>query len=177
MFTVDDLRFGAVEAVATPPAVPAPERHSTQLFIDYEKNTNSLSATAIELNAPQRIVSQGSTLPTPLSPDAARSSYMTSGTDTSRMSGLSDFPVPPAHDFPLPQQQQPSSESLPLSVSAEKNSNHAGSEKHLGEKQLDEKRGGSQMHLDVPRPRPVSREPSQDTFGGNRGEYTVGEAL
>ena len=37
----------------------------------------------------------GSTLLTPLSPNA-RSSYMTSNTDTSRMSGLSDFPTPPS---------------------------------------------------------------------------------
>lgn len=44
---------------------------------------------------PRMVSSTRSTLLSPLSPNT-RSSYMTSNTDTSRMSGLSDFPAPPA---------------------------------------------------------------------------------
>lgn len=148
MFVTDDLRIGEIEAVTTPPPILNPQRQSTQLFIDYGRNS-SLPIPSNELTVP-RVVSQGSLLPTPITPDAARSSYMTSGTDTSRMSGLSDFPSPPAHVPPLPQL---SSEHIPLPPRPNE----------------------SQFHLDVQRPR-ISREDSHDTFGA-RSEYSVGQAL
>lgn len=42
-----------------------------------------------------RATSEGSLVPPAISADPTRSSYMTTTTDGSRMSGLSDFPEPP----------------------------------------------------------------------------------
>lgn len=48
---------------------------------------------------PQRITSQTSLSPPSAAADPSRSSYMTSTTEGSRMSGLSDFPVPPVQNL------------------------------------------------------------------------------
>ncbi|KAI0765941.1 hypothetical protein BD413DRAFT_481709 [Trametes elegans] len=84
------MRIGEIEAVTTPPPFATPKRFSTHLsavgFPDGEISPIS------ERN--RRVDSQQSSLGVPLSSrsDAARSSFMT---NTSGMSGLSDFPVPP----------------------------------------------------------------------------------
>lgn len=87
------LRFGAVQAVSTPPAVLYDHRALGHLSLTVDKidmpdhpPQNAVS---------ERITSHASLSPAVASPDVARSSYMTSTTDGSRMSGLSDFPEPP----------------------------------------------------------------------------------
>lgn len=94
----ETFRVGSIEAVSTPPIINTPHRFSTELSlightaadfgvtIDDRRDSDYLEP---------RVVSERSTLLTPISPNA-RSSYMTSNTDTSRMSGLSDFPAPPS---------------------------------------------------------------------------------
>jgi serine/arginine repetitive matrix protein 2 len=87
------VRFGSV-AVSTPPAVVEDERalrHTS--FVADQIETEDVSDTGGQAQNTQRITSQGSLVP-PV-PSAARSSYMTTTTDGSRMSGLSDFPEPP----------------------------------------------------------------------------------
>ncbi|KAI8974784.1 hypothetical protein BD414DRAFT_423838 [Trametes punicea] len=86
------LRIGEIEAISTPPVSATPKRFSTHLstFSYPEGDLSPLG----EANS-HRIVSQQSSLGVPLSSDAARSSFMT---NTSGMSGLSDFPAPPSHD-------------------------------------------------------------------------------
>ncbi|KIP07213.1 hypothetical protein PHLGIDRAFT_127761 [Phlebiopsis gigantea 11061_1 CR5-6] len=91
----DSLRVGSIEAVSTPPIINTPHRFSTEPSLvghgaPDEDRRNSEYLEHLE----PRVISERSTLLTPVSPNA-RSSYMTSNTDTSRMSGLSDFPVPP----------------------------------------------------------------------------------
>ncbi|KIJ62118.1 hypothetical protein HYDPIDRAFT_95007 [Hydnomerulius pinastri MD-312] len=85
------IRHGLIEAVAPSP-VHSPRRASTHLSIleGVEEQADVLSPVA------------SYTTSQPHSADALRSSYMTSTSDNSRMSGLSDFPLPPAHR-PIPQ--------------------------------------------------------------------------
>ena len=117
--------MGAVEAVVTPAAVEADPRASGHLsVIEEDTQRQSEEHTAIDPEAQRRIQSGSSGLQ-PSSADWARVSYMTSGTDGSRISGLSDFPAPPvavtpAHmsvltsyfgSNPVPQQTESLSES------------------------------------------------------------------
>lgn len=92
------VRMGEVEAVSTPPIVSSPHRASTQLSV-YDDDPAEYRSFSGNLGPP-RVVSQHSTLLTPRSPNT-RSSYMTTNTDTSRMSGLSDFPAPPSQVIPI----------------------------------------------------------------------------
>ncbi|KAH9887934.1 hypothetical protein C8Q73DRAFT_194341 [Cubamyces lactineus] len=95
----DNLRIGEIEAVSTPPVFATPKRFSTHLsaISSYPDGEDTVSPTAAgRLSTPShRIVSQQSSLGVPFSSDATRSSFMT---NTSGMSGLSDFPAPPSHD-------------------------------------------------------------------------------
>ncbi|KAH8082808.1 hypothetical protein BXZ70DRAFT_585687 [Cristinia sonorae] len=96
------LRVGEIEAVVTPPIITTPHRESTRLSViqdlvdqlepgqDEEDGLSPLRAIS-QYSVPSRY----SSLVSPLSPNATRASYMTSDTEPSRMSGLSDFPVPP----------------------------------------------------------------------------------
>jgi hypothetical protein len=93
------LRLGAVEAVTTPPAVV----HDHQAFrpISFVADHVDITEQAANIDGnlrseeTQRIVSHGSLAPPIVSAEPTRSSYMTTTTDGSRMSGLSDFPEPP----------------------------------------------------------------------------------
>lgn len=85
-----DVRVGEVEAVSTPPILATPKRFSTHLSAFSYPDTES---SPVNEHGSHRIVSQQSSLGAPLSSDAARSSVMT---NTSGMSGLSDFPSPPS---------------------------------------------------------------------------------
>lgn len=98
------LRFGAVEAVTTPSAVEL-DRASGHFSLvadeirhDETSSPHDNIASAKDESPseePQRITSQASLAPPSASDDPLRSSYMTSTTEGSRMSGLSDFPAPP----------------------------------------------------------------------------------
>lgn len=86
------FRFGAIEAVTTPPAIVHDHKHFGRHL--------SFTADAIgEANlahmASERVLSTATSL-SPISGDALRTSYLTSTSEGSRMSGLSDFPQPPA---------------------------------------------------------------------------------
>ncbi len=94
------VRMGEVGAALTPPAISNPQRFSTQLSL-VGHGEPAERPTSNELAPPPRIQSQQSALLTPLTPNT-RSSYMTSNTDLSRMSGLSDFPAPPSHALAIP---------------------------------------------------------------------------
>ncbi|KAI0641468.1 hypothetical protein C8Q79DRAFT_919456 [Trametes meyenii] len=84
----DNVRIGEIEAVSTPPIFATPKRFSTHLSAMYPEGEVSPESE----HPLRRIVSQQSSLGVPMSSDAARSSFMT---NTSGMSGLSDFPAPP----------------------------------------------------------------------------------
>ncbi|EKM57675.1 uncharacterized protein PHACADRAFT_26288 [Phanerochaete carnosa HHB-10118-sp] len=103
------LRVGSIEAVSTPPVIFTPQRQSQIIsLIEHSapgepEDERGIAAAAAayfrrdsEPAEPRLLLvpSPRSTLPSPLTPNT-RSSYMTSNTDTSRMSGLSDFPAPP----------------------------------------------------------------------------------
>jgi serine/arginine repetitive matrix protein 2 len=83
-------RVGQVETVVTPPATDNHNRLSGHLSLvddgdaPLEDESNTVQV---------RPKSPSSLLP---SAGLTRSSYMTTSTNASRMSGLSDFPVPPA---------------------------------------------------------------------------------
>ncbi|KAF7799650.1 hypothetical protein EIP86_010890 [Pleurotus ostreatoroseus] len=94
------VRMGEVEAVSTPPIISSPQRYSTQLSLVGHGESVGRPISS-EFGPPPRITSQQSNLLTPLTPNT-RSSYMTSNTDTSRMSGLSDFPAPPSNTLIIP---------------------------------------------------------------------------
>ncbi|OBZ65576.1 hypothetical protein A0H81_14474 [Grifola frondosa] len=144
-----DLRLGAVEALSTPPLFATPKRFSTHLSVlGYQEGERSpQSAHHSEDVQPSRIMSQQSSLAAPLSSDAARSSFMT---NTSRMSGLSDFPAPPTN-------VSPGHMSLL--------SNYYGDKPHNPP--------DTSFDFDFTRPTLV-REPSRGTFGGSQ---EMGEAL
>jgi len=90
------LRLRAVEAVTTPPAVVHDHRdlRPVSLVVDKVEPSEALNTE----EGRQRVTSRGSLAPPITSTDPTRSSYMTSTTDGSRMSGLSDFPEPPSVD-------------------------------------------------------------------------------
>ncbi|KDQ52156.1 hypothetical protein JAAARDRAFT_40502 [Jaapia argillacea MUCL 33604] len=94
--TIKMFRLGTVEAVLTPPAVSGERPLSGHLSLIDGDSGHSLGMHPIshDPHSSHRIVSQASLGP-PRSADLARSSYMTSDTGGSRMSGLSDFPAPP----------------------------------------------------------------------------------
>ncbi|KAH9930813.1 hypothetical protein B0H21DRAFT_104970 [Amylocystis lapponica] len=93
--TDETLRVGSIAAVSTPPPFATEQRFSSRLsFIGYARGGRPRSQSY------PRIVSQNSSLGAPLSSDALRSSFATGDTGTSRMSGLSDFPVPPTDITP-----------------------------------------------------------------------------
>ncbi|KAI0781930.1 hypothetical protein C8Q75DRAFT_812074 [Abortiporus biennis] len=161
------VRVGEVEAVSTPPVVKSPQRFSTALSINYEGIRNQLRPRSDEraLSFSQH----SSSLMTPVSPNAARSSYMTTNTDGSRMSGLSDFPVPPqavnlSHFSANPTLLGALALSQPLSQTV----NQVQSQ------------DDSDLTLQIPEHPPLLREPSHDTFGtrsADSGDYIVGEAI
>ncbi|KZT07029.1 uncharacterized protein LAESUDRAFT_652185 [Laetiporus sulphureus 93-53] len=93
----DHLRIGIVEAHGTPPTLYSPDRLSTHLSLIHFTRDDRNTAQAEE-QPDNRVGSFQSSLGVPRPGDQFRSSYMTGDTGTSRMSGLSDFPVPPA-DF------------------------------------------------------------------------------
>ncbi|KAI0367408.1 hypothetical protein BV20DRAFT_950322 [Pilatotrama ljubarskyi] len=84
----ENVRIGEVEAVSTPPVFATPKRFSTHL----SAVNHSEGESPVDERDSRRIVSQQSSLGVPMSSDAARASFMT---NTSGMSGLSDFPAPP----------------------------------------------------------------------------------
>lgn len=96
------LRFGAIAAVTTPPAV-FDDRTHTPLVADQVVHPSpvkhTITDTAPQSDDPHRVTSQMSLLPPSVTGDATRASYMTSTTEESRMSGLSDFPVPPIQNL------------------------------------------------------------------------------
>ncbi|CAL1698942.1 unnamed protein product [Somion occarium] len=145
----DNFRFGEVGAVSTPPAVPNPHRFSTRLslIVDDEEHDRHLGSDL----ASARIPSSQFNL-SPLTPDAARSSYMTSDTG-SRMSGLSDFPAPPTltSHMSIGTPYMPHQEDTTLTS--------------IGESQ------------NTTRPPPLLREESNDTFGIRLRRDNFGEAL
>ena len=95
IFMSESLRVGSIEAVSTPPIINTTQRFSTELsLVGHGAPDTGVEDRRESDYFEPRVASQRSTMLTPLSPNA-RSSYMTSNTDTSRMSGLSDFPVPP----------------------------------------------------------------------------------
>jgi serine/arginine repetitive matrix protein 2 len=93
------LRLGAVEAVTTPPAVVHDHQalRPISLVVDQVNPHDEAPNTEENLQKTnnQRVTSQGSLAPPVTLADPTRSSYMTTTTDGSRMSGLSDFPEPP----------------------------------------------------------------------------------
>ncbi|THH17082.1 hypothetical protein EW146_g3662 [Bondarzewia mesenterica] len=94
------LRLGSIEAVTTPPVEMADHRFSGHLSLvgdvgGRRSMDGSRKSDELATRTPRHI-SQGSSLVPPHSArDMARSSYVTTDTSQSRMSGLSDFPAPP----------------------------------------------------------------------------------
>lgn len=144
-----NFRIGEVGVVSTPPVESATQRFSTRLSVvaddENQRNSNVLSA---------RVMSFQSGL-SPLTPDAARSSYMTSDTG-SRMSGLSDFPAPPTLTSHM---------SIGPFVSRNEDNTLT---------TLDDSHHTTTSTL----PPPLLREPSHDTFGIRlQDRDNLGEAL
>ena len=143
----------------TPPPFASPQRFSSHLsFIGFAQSQSSSNLSQLHEREPvPRIRSQISSMNAGVS-EAARSSYLTS--DTSRMSGLSDFPVPPMDGH---------------TVSSVLDTYFDGS--HLSTSD-----GSFDLSL-LPDPAAplthaplLSREPSNRTFGGEPDEV-MGEAL
>lgn len=155
--------MGSITAVTTPSPMRSPHRASTsgipQHFTYSNHVTNLFPAhiTLFDEDEHERVTSLSSSL-SPIGTHLTRSSYMTTGTDTSRMSGLSDFPVPPADLTPahtsiiasyfgnltphLPESKEQEGDEYPFSSNA----------------------------ADQPRPRPTMEERNEsfrNTFGGN----------
>src|SRR5215471_13057188 len=86
------LRVGLVEAVYTPSPVEADHRASGHISL-VDEDTRRRPEPQGQLR--HGVLSHASSLQ-PWSADFTRSSYMTSDTGASRISGLSDFPEPPA---------------------------------------------------------------------------------
>ncbi|KAI0692900.1 hypothetical protein BC835DRAFT_1492116 [Cytidiella melzeri] len=93
--TIQHFRLGEVEAVSTPPITTSAARFSAELSLVEHDNPED-NTLRVDTSVIHRL-SERSTLLSPRSPYSpnTRSSYRTSGTDISRMSGLSDFPAPP----------------------------------------------------------------------------------
>ena len=84
--------MGSIGPLSRPPVLNSPRHFSTELsLVGHGEPPEEPTGEYLEARGG---ASQHSTLLTPISPNA-RSSYMTSNTDGSRMSGLSDFPAPP----------------------------------------------------------------------------------
>ena len=91
------LRFGAIAAITTPLAV-TDDRIHTPLVADQVVHPSPVKLKFTEVvpqNEPSRVTSEISFPPLSATDDPTRSSYVTSTTEGSRMSGLSDFPAPP----------------------------------------------------------------------------------
>ncbi|KAF8195684.1 hypothetical protein K438DRAFT_1934158 [Mycena galopus ATCC 62051] len=88
----EPFRVGSVEAVSTPPAVSAAHRSSFTGQLSFAGDTHEPPPVPKHgIHIPRAV----SSLQPPHSADPTRSSYMTEST-VSRMSNLSDFPVPPS---------------------------------------------------------------------------------
>lgn len=145
------MRVGSIDALTTPAAVSSPQRSSTRLsFVHFLRENEEREEHGGQDIAVPRVHSAYSSLGAPVSSNAARSSFMTSGTDASRMSGLSDFPVPPTDITP---------EQLSVLDSY-----------------FDDSRNSRQDNgfLSPPRPGVLVREASTTTFGG---QSEIGQAL
>lgn len=95
------FRVGVVESVSTPPAETAARRRSYTGFLSEEPEHFHFRPQQQDLAPPSSTSDKHhSTLLSPAT-DMTRSSYMTTSTSGSRMSNLSDFPVPP-RDGPMP---------------------------------------------------------------------------
>ena len=94
------LRVGLVESILTPVTV-SPDHRPNSFSGETSGATNNESRQEDRPRATDVVVVAGArartTLSPPSDPEATRSSYMTTST-ASRMSGLSDFPVPPKDD-------------------------------------------------------------------------------
>ena len=146
------MRVGSIDALTTPAAVSSPQRSSTRLsFVHFlRENAAQQEQQAGQDVVVPRVHSAYSSLGAPVSSNAARSSFMTSGTDASRMSGLSDFPVPPTD------------------INTERFS--------VLDSYFDDSRNSRQDNgfLSLPRPGVLVREASTTTFGGHS---EIGQAL
>jgi len=90
----DDLRLGQVEVVTTPPPVRSVHRLSSSGHVTLVDAPDGSEIVKSSTNLGLR---QTSTLST----GVTRSSCMTNDTNTSRISGLSDFPRPPSNAVPV----------------------------------------------------------------------------
>jgi serine/arginine repetitive matrix protein 2 len=91
------LRFGVVEAVSTPPAVEGSRPASGHLSLvhnttDYDDQQEPGISPASQGRSHSSLMPQSATL--------TRSSYVTSTSEGSRISALSDFPSPPTDVTP-----------------------------------------------------------------------------
>ncbi|KAI0941838.1 hypothetical protein AcV7_002412 [Taiwanofungus camphoratus] len=145
----EQMRVGAIEALATPPAFATPPRFSSRLSLIHFAHGDT--DPPHEQPVP-RVASHNSSLGAQVSSDAGRSSFMTADTNLSRMSGLSDFPVPPMEVTP---------EHMSILNSYFDESPQAHSKTSLGSTLL--RPSGT-----------LTREPSQGTFGR---QSEVGQAL
>lgn len=75
--------------------------------------STSTSAQRMTLEVPQQVIRDSLTAPSSADPYQTRTSMATSGTDFSRMSGLSDFPAPPVNQ----NEYQPPPNDLPVRLS------------------------------------------------------------
>ncbi|KAI0063839.1 hypothetical protein BV25DRAFT_1899064 [Artomyces pyxidatus] len=96
------LRLGTVEAVSTPAAMSTDQRFSGHLSLIGEVGSRrsseegGLPTEDSTITVRPRVISTTSlSAPRSAYTELTRSSYITNGTDTSRMSGLSEFPAPP----------------------------------------------------------------------------------
>ncbi|KAI0084078.1 hypothetical protein BDY19DRAFT_1060601 [Irpex rosettiformis] len=94
---IEHFRLGEVEAVSTPPIITSTARFSAELSLVGHDNNIEDNTLRVDVADDNHRLSGRSARLSPLSPYSpnTRSSFRTSGTDTSRMSGLSDFPAPP----------------------------------------------------------------------------------
>ncbi|TCD63367.1 hypothetical protein EIP91_005620 [Steccherinum ochraceum] len=161
------LRVGEVEAaILTPNIVTTPHRESTRLSVieDEDLSPDHRSDGLSPLRVRSRyssIPSRYSSISAPFTPNAARASYMTSDTDPSRMSGLSDFPVPPSQT--IYDHIVPTSSSGSYQTSQPEDSEHTSSDTQ------------AQSH---PQGQALLRERSKDTFGIQHDyDSHIGEAF
>jgi serine/arginine repetitive matrix protein 2 len=108
---VDDLRLGQVEVVTTPPPVRSVHRLSSSGVhfhsVPTARNSSPSTGHVTLVDAPDgsEIVKSSTNLglrqTSTLSTGVTRSSCMTNDTNTSRISGLSDFPRPPSNAVPV----------------------------------------------------------------------------
>jgi hypothetical protein len=128
LVSVDILRLGTVEQLLTPAATDQDQRFSRHLSfgasslvaeigdadadMDFGVSpvvTESSQPTSTSSRAMRAFSSSSLIPPRSAHTDHTRSSFLTSGSGTSRMSGLSDFPIPPDHlgEPRMPQPQSP----------------------------------------------------------------------